>query len=87
MKVIDRTQLILDIFARRAKSREGKLQVELAQMKYLLPRLATKIRPCQGSPVELEAGGREKPSLRSTAEGSGQDHNACQGNCKNKKTA
>ena len=42
MKVIDRTQLILDIFARHAKSREGKLQVELAQMKYLLPRLVTK---------------------------------------------
>lgn len=42
IKIIDRTQLILDIFARRAKSREGKLQVELAQMKYLLPRLATK---------------------------------------------
>ena len=42
MKVIDRTQLILDIFARQAKSREGKLQVELAQMQYLLPRLATK---------------------------------------------
>jgi len=42
MKVIDRTQLILDIFARHAKSREGKLQVELAQMKYLLPRLSTK---------------------------------------------
>ena len=39
-KVIDRTQLILDIFARRAKTREGKLQVELAQLKYLLPRLA-----------------------------------------------
>jgi GTPase len=38
-KIIDRTQLILDIFARRAKSREGKLQVELAQLKYLLPRL------------------------------------------------
>ncbi|MBE5780882.1 MAG: GTPase HflX [Clostridiales bacterium] len=38
-KVIDRTGLILDIFAQRAKSREGKLQVELAQMKYLLPRL------------------------------------------------
>jgi GTP-binding protein HflX len=37
--VIDRTQLILDIFARRAKTREGKLQVELAQLKYLLPRL------------------------------------------------
>ncbi|HKL00957.1 MAG TPA: GTPase HflX [Desulfotignum sp.] len=42
MKVIDRTQLILDIFARQAKSREGKFQVELAQMEYLLPRLITK---------------------------------------------
>ncbi len=39
IKVIDRTALILDIFARRALSREGKLQVELAQMNYLLPRL------------------------------------------------
>jgi GTPase len=39
VKVIDRTQLILDIFAQRAKTREGKLQVELAQMQYLLPRL------------------------------------------------
>ena len=38
-KIVDRTQLILDIFARRAKTREGKLQVELAQLKYLLPRL------------------------------------------------
>jgi GTP-binding protein HflX len=38
-KILDRTQLILDIFARRAKTREGKLQVELAQLKYLLPRL------------------------------------------------
>lgn len=38
-KVLDRTQLILDIFARRAQTREGKLQVELAQLKYLLPRL------------------------------------------------
>lgn len=42
MKVIDRTQLILDIFAKQAKSREGKYQVELAQMEYLLPRLITK---------------------------------------------
>lgn len=42
LNVIDRTQLILDIFARRARSREGKLQVEHAQLKYLLPRLATK---------------------------------------------
>jgi GTP-binding protein HflX len=39
LKVIDRPQLILDIFAQRAQSREGKLQVELAQLKYLMPRL------------------------------------------------
>lgn len=39
VRVIDRTALILDIFAQRAKTREGKLQVELAQLKYLLPRL------------------------------------------------
>jgi len=42
VKVIDRTQLILDIFARRAHSREGKVQVELAQLRYLLPRLSGK---------------------------------------------
>jgi GTP-binding protein HflX len=42
LKVIDRTQLILDIFAQRAQTREGKLQVELAQLKYLQPRLVTK---------------------------------------------
>ena len=41
LKVIDRAQLILDIFAQRAESREGKIQVELAQLKYLLPRLIT----------------------------------------------
>ena len=40
LKVIDRTQIILDIFARRARSREGQLQVELAQLNYLLPRLS-----------------------------------------------
>ncbi len=40
LRVIDRTQLILDIFAQRASSRDGKLQVELAQLKYTLPRLA-----------------------------------------------
>ena len=39
LKIIDRTQVILDIFARRAHSREGKIQVELAQLKYRLPRL------------------------------------------------
>jgi GTP-binding protein HflX len=42
LKVIDRTQLILDIFAQRAQTKEGKLQVELAQLKYLLPRLVAK---------------------------------------------
>lgn len=42
MKIIDRSQLILDIFSRRAVTREGKIQVELAQLKYLLPRLAAK---------------------------------------------
>lgn len=40
VRVVDRTMLILDIFAARAKSREGKLQVELAQLKYMMPRLA-----------------------------------------------
>src|SRR5205814_10428388 len=39
-RVIDRTQLILDIFARHARTREGQLQVELAQLEYMLPRLA-----------------------------------------------
>jgi len=43
-KVIDRTQVILDIFAQRARSKEGKLQVELAQLNYLLPRLLGKGR-------------------------------------------
>ena len=42
LRVIDRTQLILDIFASRALSREGKLQIEMAQLKYLLPRLSTR---------------------------------------------
>jgi GTP-binding protein HflX len=42
IRVVDRTQVILDIFARRAHSREGKIQVELAQLQYLLPRLVTK---------------------------------------------
>jgi len=51
-KVIDRTQLILDIFAQRARSNEGKLQVELAQLNYLLPRLAGK-----GIGLSRQAGG------------------------------
>ncbi|MBW2109264.1 MAG: GTPase HflX [Deltaproteobacteria bacterium] len=52
LKVIDRTQLILDIFAQRARSREGKIQVELAQCKYLLPRLTGK-----GTAMSRLAGG------------------------------
>jgi GTP-binding protein HflX len=52
LKVIDRTQLILDIFAQRARSREGKIQVELAQLKYLLPRLVGK-----GTAMSRLAGG------------------------------
>ena len=42
LRVIDRTQLILDIFAHRARSREGKLQVEMAQLKYMLPHLSSR---------------------------------------------
>lgn len=42
LKIVDRTMLILDIFARRAKSREGRMQVELAQLRYSVPRLAKK---------------------------------------------
>ena len=42
LKIVDRTQLILDIFAQRAQSADGKLQVELAQLKYLLPRLSAR---------------------------------------------
>ncbi|MEK7798151.1 MAG: GTPase HflX [Nitrospirota bacterium] len=52
LKVIDRTQLILDIFSRRAHSREGKIQVELAQLRYLLPRLTGK-----GTAMSRLAGG------------------------------
>ena len=52
VKVIDRMQLILDIFAMRARSREGKLQVHLAQLKYLLPRLVG-----QGIMLSRQAGG------------------------------
>src|SRR4029077_9954900 len=51
-KVIDRTQLILDIFAQHARSREGKIQVELAQLQYLLPRLTGK-----GTAMSRLAGG------------------------------
>ncbi|MFZ2459012.1 MAG: GTPase HflX, partial [Streptococcus suis] len=52
VKVIDRMQLILDIFAMRARSHEGKLQVHLAQLKYMLPRLVG-----QGIMLSRQAGG------------------------------
>jgi len=52
VKTIDRTQLILDIFAKRAKSNEGKVQVELAQLMYLLPRL-----PGKGTELSRQGGG------------------------------
>lgn len=60
-RVIDRTQLILDIFAQRARTREGKLQVELAQLTYLLPRLGslyTKFERQQGG-IGVRGGGGE----------------------------
>ena len=59
-RVIDRTQLILDIFARRARTREGKLQVELAQLQYLLPRLAGRGVRCRGSAAASVPGGQGK---------------------------
>ena len=52
VRLIDRTQLILDIFAQRARSREGQLQVELAQLKYAMPRLVG-----QGTELSRQAGG------------------------------
>jgi len=56
LKVVDRTQLILDIFAQRAKSREGKLQVEIAQLRYRKPRI--KIMPTAMSRLTGGIGGR-----------------------------
>ena len=62
LRVIDRTQLILDLFAQRARSREGKLQVEMAQVKYLLPRLVGRGRrplPPHGRHRRPGAGGNQ----------------------------
>src|SRR5258708_8596749 len=53
VKVVDRTALILDIFAQHARSKEGKAQVELAQLQYLLPRLRG-----WGESLSRQAGGR-----------------------------
>jgi GTPase len=67
LRVIDRTQLILDLFAQRARTREGKLQVEMAQVKYLLPRLGAGTTRCPASPAASAAGVRGRPSWKSTA--------------------
>jgi len=58
LKVLDRTQVILDIFAQRAQTREGKIQVELAQLRYLLPRLGTKQTALAFSRLTGGIGGR-----------------------------
>ena len=72
LRVIDRTQLILDIFARRARTREGKLQVELAQLRYLLPRLVgASATRCRGSVAASAREGPAKPSSRPIVAASG----------------
>jgi len=58
LKILDRTQVILDIFAQRAKTREGKLQVELAQLHYMLPRLGAKQSASAFSRLTGGIGGR-----------------------------
>lgn len=58
LKILDRTQVILDIFAQRAHTREGKLQVELAQLRYLLPRLTAKQTASAFSRLTGGIGGR-----------------------------
>ena len=67
VKVLDRTALILDIFAQRARSHEGQLQVELAQMRYMLPRLGGKGLVMSRLGGGIGTRGLEKPSLRWTA--------------------
>jgi len=61
-RVLDRTGLILDIFAQRAQTREGKLQVELAQLDYLLPRLAGPGRTWSAWAAASAPGGRARHS-------------------------
>lgn len=67
VRVVDRTQLILDIFAARARSGEGKLQVELAQLKYLLPRLGGK-----GTSMSRLGGTAQRQDIRAHGRGTGQ---------------
>ncbi len=58
LKILDRTQIILDIFAQRASTREGKLQIELAQLRYLLPRLGARQSASAFSRLTGGIGGR-----------------------------
>ncbi len=81
LAVVDRTTLILDIFAQRARSREGKLQVELAQQKYRLPRLMG-----QGTALSRLGGGigtrgPAKASWKATAGTSGGGLNRWKNSC------
>ena len=68
-KILDRTQLILDIFARRARTREGQLQVELAQLNYLLPRLAGRVPRCRVKAAASAPAALVKRSLKPTGAG------------------
>src|SRR3982075_3107389 len=67
-RVIDRTQLILDIFARHARSREGQLQVELAQLNYMLPRLTGKGAAMSRLGGKSGAGGAGRSGVRGPGE-------------------
>ena len=81
LKVIDRTQLILDLFAQRARSREGKLQVEMAQVKYLLPRLVGKGDALSRLMGGSAAGAPASPSWKWTAAASGTASTGCSRTC------
>ena len=74
VRVIDRTQLILDIFAKHARTREGQLQVELAQLEYMLPRLAGRVLRCRSWVVASAPEGLVRLSLKLTA---GRSTGAC----------
>ncbi len=60
--MIDRTEVILDIFAQRAQSQEGKLQVELAQLEYMMPRLTGRGRAMSRLGGGIGTRGQGKPS-------------------------
>lgn len=66
VKIIDRTQLILDIFAKRARTREGKLQIELAQLQYALPRLSGQGISLSRQGAELAQEVQVKQNLKQT---------------------